>query len=52
LAVSALSKIRSLAETLTTSEQHLATFPLDHKKDEALLGLLESIKKGELMPVG
>jgi hypothetical protein len=46
-----LAKYRSVEETLNTAERYSAAFPFSHE-DEALLGLLESIKKGELMPVG
>jgi|GEM_PF-678430 len=42
-----LAKYRSVEETLKTAEQYLAAFPFGNE-DEALLGLLESIKKGEL----
>ncbi len=46
-----LAKYHSVDETLNTAERYLAAFPFGHE-DEALLGLLESIKNGELIPVG
>ncbi len=46
-----LAKYKSVDETLKTIDQYLAAFPFGYK-DEAILGVKESIENGQLLPVG
>jgi hypothetical protein len=46
-----IAKFHSTKETLLTADQYVQAFP-DAREDEALIGTLESIKNGDLWPVG
>jgi hypothetical protein len=46
-----MAKYHSLEETLITAEEYLNKFP-DGYEDEALLGVRESLQKGEIGPIG
>jgi hypothetical protein len=46
-----IAKYHSIEETIRTTELYLKTFP-SAKNDEAIIGVFESIKKGELYPAG
>lgn len=45
-----VAKYHSIKETLTVAKEYLKTFPYGYD-DEALIGTIESIEAGELMPV-
>jgi len=46
-----LAKYHSQEETLITADEYFNKFP-EAYEDEALLGVRESIRKGEIGPVG
>ncbi|RFS16604.1 DUF4365 domain-containing protein [Emticicia sp. C21] len=46
-----LAKFHSIEETIKTTELFLSKFPIGYK-DEAMIGVIESIKIGQLWPVG
>ncbi|MBP4139790.1 hypothetical protein [Flavobacterium geliluteum] len=46
-----VAKLHSINDTLKTADDYLIKFPFG-LKDEALMGIKESIEKGELCPIG
>lgn len=46
-----IAKFHSIEETIKTIDSYLVKFPFGYD-DEAIIGVRESILKGELWPVG